>query len=92
MKTSKIQIHDAKASKKNPNAKYVVKYVGKNGEPLCQSETLNDVKAVKTHIKAMYHCSNNGGDYEIYGRNPIDCTVEQKFVKSGFATPQPKSK
>ena len=83
MKTPSIQIHDAKPSKKNPNAKYIVKSVSKNGEPLQQSEALNDVKAVKTHILAMAKLWGGGLiPYETY-----DFTKEQKFAKSGYANP-----
>jgi len=83
MKQPSIQIHDAKPSKKNPNAKYQVKYVAGNGEPLAQSESLNDVKAVKTHINAMRSCV---AAPDAVLRKPTDHTKDQKFAKSGFAT------
>ena len=83
MKQSTIQIHDTKPSKKNPNAKYIVKSVGKNSEPLSQSEVLNDVKAVKTHIKAMENCWQTHPHVPV---NICDCTRDQKFAKSGFAS------
>nr|WP_298658540.1 hypothetical protein [uncultured Flavobacterium sp.] len=94
MKTPSVQIYDAKPSKKNPNAKYIVKYVGKNGEPLSQSESLNDIKAVKTHLKAMFNCVYEGALSFEQGlaRTPIDYTKEQKFAKSGFASPKPVKK
>lgn len=91
MKTPSIQIHDAKPSKKNPNAKYIVKSVSKNGEPLQQSEALNDVKAVKTHIKAMCECwgreFNTTQSTEAFKKTLHDHTKEQKFAKSGYANP-----
>ena len=82
-KQSSIQIHDCRASKKNPNAKYIVKSVGKNGEPLSQSEALNDIKAVKTHIKAMNECWNCSSI--MMEKHPFDHTAEGKFAKSGYA-------
>jgi len=89
MKTSSIRIYDVKPSKKNPNAKYVVKYIAKNGEHLASSESLNDVRAVKTHIAAMGKCVV---DYAI-GTPPFreshDHTKEQKFAKSGYAIANP---
>ena len=81
-KQSSIQIHDARPSKKNPNAKYIVKSVGKNGEPLSQSEALNDIKAVKTHIKAMNELWNLSA---FMSKMPDDHTGEGKFTKLGFA-------
>ena len=86
MKTPSIQIHDAKPSKKNPNAKYTVKYVAKNGEKLAPAETFNDVKAVKTHINAMRKCVAPNSDGYTF-RTPQDHTKEQKFAKSGYANP-----
>ena len=91
MKAPSIQIHDAKPSKKNPNAKYIVKSVGKNGELLQSSEAVNDVKAVKTHIKAM----DNLWNMSTFAKcTSTDHTKEQKFAKSGYAiaAPQPKTK
>lgn len=98
MKNSSIRIFDAKSSRKNPNAKYIVKSVGKNGELLQSSEALNDVKAVKTNINAMckvwwteLNTIQSSGRF----RQQIqDHTKEQKFAKSGFAieAPQPKTK
>lgn len=83
-----IKIVNTRPSKKNPNAKYRVVSVGKNGETLQQSEALNDEKAVKTHIKAMNKI------WSVFSSNPkpLDHTKEQKFAKSGFAiaTPAPK--
>jgi len=84
MKTPSIQIHDAKPSRKNPNAKYIVKSVSKNGEPLQQSEALNDVKAVKTHMAAMDKLWNTGS---YTSSLCYDHTKEQKFAKSGYANP-----
>lgn len=89
MKNPSIQIHNTKPSRKNPNAKYVVKSVGKNGEILQSSESLNDVKAVKTHFNAMQKLWNLG-NYPI--EHLIDYTKEQKFSKSGFALPKPELK
>jgi hypothetical protein len=91
MKQPSIQIHDARPSKKNPNATYIVKYVGKNGEPINTSEALNDVKAVKTNIRAAYRCASLSGN-EFEARQPIDYTKEQKFAKSNYAAPNPKKK
>jgi hypothetical protein len=89
MKTPSIQIHDQ--TRKNTSDKYTVKYFGKNSKELAPTQGFNDVKAVKTHIRAMYHCvCVSGNEYE--ARQPIDCTVEQKFAKSGFAMPAPKNK
>lgn len=85
MKTGIIRIVDARPSKKNPNAKYRVVSVGKNGEILQQSEALNDVKAVKTHIKAMKNCWCTIPD--ILTMWVDDHTKEQKFAKSNFANP-----
>lgn len=81
-KSATVQIHDARSSKKNPNAKYIVKSVGKNGEKLQDSEALNDYKAVKTHIAAMnslWNCAPVGIPLI------IDHTKEQKFFKQGYA-------
>ena len=59
---------------------YVVKTVAKNGQVLQVSEVFNDIKAVKTHIKAMMvaWCS----DEQLV--NIVDKTKETKFGK--FAT------
>ena len=87
-----IQIHDAKPSKKNPNAKFMVKY---NGEPLAPTESFNDAKAVKTNIAAMRKCVVATVFAEgalVAFRLPADHTVEQKFVKSGFASVKPATK
>jgi len=84
-KQPSIQIHDAKPSKKNPNAKYKVQSVGKNGETLQSSEALNDVKAVKTHINAMCNCWKSDPHNPTF--QMIDHTKEQKFSKSGYASP-----
>lgn len=81
-KQSSIQICDAKPSKKNPNAKYIVKSVGKNGESLQTSEALNDVKAVKTNITAICECYS-GSTYVF--RPAHDHTKLQKFFKAGYA-------
>jgi len=80
-KQSSIQIHDARPSKKNPNAKYIVKSVGKNGELLEGSEAVNDYKAVTTHLKAMSDCwcSNYLNMFPAF-----DFTKEQRFAKKGF--------
>jgi hypothetical protein len=89
MKTPSIQIHDAKPSKKNPNAKYIVKSVSKNGEPLQQSEALNDVKAVKTHMAAMdklWNTISYTASLRFFSLC-YDHTKEQKFAKSGYANP-----
>lgn len=86
MKTPSIKILDAKKSKKNPNAKYRVEYEAKNNEPLADAETFNDVKAVKTHLKAMRSCIvAEPTSWDIF-RVPEDHTKQQKFAKSGFAT------
>lgn len=74
MKTGMIKIVDARPSKKNPNAKYRVVSVGKNGEILQQSEALNDVKAVTTHIKAMSVLWNSGLELNVF-----DETKDKKF-------------
>lgn len=93
MKTPSIRIVDAKPSKKNPNAKFKVEYVAKNGELLAPAETFNDAKAVKTHIAAMRNCvvialSESSSTYRV----PQDYTTEQKFAKSGYALPKPEQK
>ena len=90
-----IQIHDAKPSKKNPNAKFMVKYIGANGEPLAPTESFNDAKAVKTNIAAMRKCVVATVFAEgalVAFRLPANHTVEQKFVKSGFASVKPATK
>jgi hypothetical protein len=92
MKTPSIRIVDAKPSKKNPNAKFKVEYVAKNGELLAPSETFNDAKAVKTHIAAIRNCVVEYSiDQKIF-RTPQDHTAEQKFAKSGYALPKPEQK
>jgi hypothetical protein len=85
-KLGSIQIHDVIRRVKEDGVRvtkkgYMVKSVGKNGEILQCSEVLNDTKAVKTHITAMNKLWNNC-DLQT---EPLDCTKEQKFVKSGFA-------
>lgn len=74
MKTGIIRIVDAKPSKKNPNAKYRVVSVGNNGEILQQSEALNDVKAVTTHLKAMGKLWMTVGNLNVH-----DDTRDKKF-------------
>ncbi len=77
MKNPSIQIHD-----KVRGAGYRVKSVGANNEILETSEVLNDVKAVKTHIRAMTVCwSTDPHNF----RDVTDCTRGQKFFISGFA-------
>jgi uncharacterized protein YegP (UPF0339 family) len=93
MKTPSIRIVDAKPSKKNPNAKFKVEYVAKNGELLAPSETFNDAKAVKTHIAAIRNCvvitlDESSSTHRV----PQDHTAEQKFAKSGYALPKPEQK
>jgi quinol monooxygenase YgiN len=91
MKKSTIQINDSKRRIMMLNEEtgekerttvlgYVVKTVAKNGQTLQVSEVFNDIKAVKTHIKAMMiaWCSDE------MLVNIVDKTKENKF--STFAT------
>lgn len=89
-KQAKIQIVDAKRITNGAKANaYRVKSVGKNGETLQTSEVLNDVKAVKTHIKAMcYLWESEFPTREIsnlFGYKIADHTKLQKFYKSAYA-------
>jgi hypothetical protein len=79
-KEGSIQIHDAKKSKKNPNAMYEVKCLAPNSEPLQDGETVNDEKAVRTHIKSMAALWKTP---DISLLNIIDFTKGQKFCKPG---------
>lgn len=92
MKTPSIQIHDQ--TRKKTGDKYTVKYFGKNSKQLAPTQGFNDAKAVKTHIKAMFNCVYEGALSFEQGlaRTPIDYTKEQKFAKSGFASPKPVKK
>ena len=91
MKQPTIQIHDSKRrilvlneetgeKERTTVIGYIVKTVAKNGQVLQVSEVFNDIKAVKTHIKAMMvaWCS----DEQLV--NIVDKTKETKFGK--FAT------
>jgi hypothetical protein len=91
MKQPTIQIHDSKRrimvlneetgeKERTTVCGYIVKTVAKNGQILQVSEVFNDVKAVKTHIKAMMlaWCSDE------FAVAIIDKTKETKFSK--FAT------
>jgi len=93
-KTGSIQIHNSKRrvmllneetgeKERKTVSGYVVKSVAKNGEILQCSEIFNDVKAVKTHIRAMNKIWNNAEHETI----PQDHTEEQKFVTLGLAEP-----
>jgi hypothetical protein len=91
MKGPTIQIHDSKRrimvlndetgeKERTTVCGYVVKTVAKNGQILQVSEVFNDIKAVKTHIKAMMiaWCSDE------LSVTIVDKTKETKFSK--FAT------
>ena len=91
MKGPTIQIHDSKRrimvlndetgeKERTTVCGYVVKTVAKNGQILQVSEVFNDIKAVKTHIKAMMNawCSDE------LSVTIVDKTKETKFSK--FAT------
>ena len=80
MKASSIQIHDF--TRKNTSDKFTVKYFGKNGKELAPTQGFNDVKAVKTHIKAMQSCVAPNADSYTF-RTPIDFSKDQKLAKSG---------
>ena len=93
-KKGSIQIHNSKRrvmllneetgeKERKTVSGYVVKSVAKNGEILQCSEIFNDVKAVKTHIRAMNKIWNNAEHETI----PQDYTEEQKFVTLGLAEP-----
>ena len=87
-KQSTIQIHDAK----NKGAMgYRVKFVGKNGEPLMNSEVLESVAAVNENMMAARFCG--AGKYGIPEGWAVkyfykdffieDHTTTQKFLRYG---------
>ena len=91
MKVPTIQIHDSKRrimvlneetgeKERTTVCGYVVKTVAKNSQILQVSEVFNDMKAVKTHIRAMMNawCSDESSV------TIIDKTKEAKF--GSFAT------
>jgi hypothetical protein len=77
----RVEIHDAKPSKKNPHAKYKVRSVGKNNEVIQSSESLNDEKAVRTNIKAMTEIYSLCPKDDILNIAITDCTKARKFTK-----------
>jgi len=91
MKGPTIQIHDSKRRMMVINDEtgekerttvygYVVKTVAKNGQILQVSEVFNDMKAVKTHIRAMMNAWCSDEESVVI----VDKTKETKFSK--FAT------
>lgn len=91
MKGPTIQIHDSKRRIMVINEEtgekerttvfgYVVKTVAKNSQILQVSEVFNDMKAVKTHIKAMMNAWCSDEESVVI----VDKTKETKFSK--FAT------
>jgi quinol monooxygenase YgiN len=91
MKVPTIQIHDSKRrimvlneetgeKERTTVCGYIVKTVAKNNQILQVSEVFNDMKAVKTHIRAMMNawCSDE------FAVAIVDKTKETKF--SNFAT------
>lgn len=91
MKGPTIQIHDSKRRMMVINDEtgekerttvygYVVKTVAKNSQILQVSEVFNDMKAVKTHIKAMMNAWCSDEESVVI----VDKTKETKFSK--FAT------
>ena len=91
MKGPTIQIHDSKRRVMVINDEtgekeritvygYVVKTVAKNSQILQVSEVFNDMKAVKTHIRAMMNAWCSDEESVVI----VDKTKETKFSK--FAT------
>ncbi len=91
-KQPSIQICDAKLKGASG---YRVKSVGKNGEPLQNSEILESVKAVKIHVSAMLQCWNIWDWKDLknsYPSNVFDHTRLQVFAKKNFGNPAPTDK